>query len=163
MASRSVRIRLADSREEIAGIRELTKNADLDSFARSWAMKRAVEHALLIISEAAKHLPPSMKEAHPEVPWQKLHALGNLLRHAYRRIDPEILWSIVSDHLSALDQTVLTLLNEPEGSLLKFCWLGLAGARSACVETRAQVRFASRSAGFENFVCFGYCVCGFHA
>ena len=45
-------------REEIAGIRDLTKDASAESFALSWAMKRAVQHALLIIAEAAKHVPP---------------------------------------------------------------------------------------------------------
>jgi uncharacterized protein with HEPN domain len=57
MASRSFRIRLIDIREEIAGIRDLARNATAESFAASWAMKRAVEHALLIIAEAAKHIP----------------------------------------------------------------------------------------------------------
>jgi uncharacterized protein with HEPN domain len=116
MNSRSPRIWLTDIREEIAGIRDLTKDADLKSFAVSWAMKRAVEHGLLIIAEAAKYLPSSMKEARPEVPWQKIHALGNLLRHEYRRIDPEILWSIVTDHLSALDDAVVALLRDTEES-----------------------------------------------
>jgi uncharacterized protein with HEPN domain len=57
MPSRSFRIRLIDIREEIAGIRSLTRNATADSFGKSWAMKRAVEHALLIIAEAASTFP----------------------------------------------------------------------------------------------------------
>jgi uncharacterized protein with HEPN domain len=69
---------------------------------------------LLIIAEAAKHLPSSMKEARPEVPWQKIHALGNLLRHEYRRIDPEILWSIVTDHLPVLDDAAAALLGDEQ-------------------------------------------------
>jgi uncharacterized protein with HEPN domain len=90
--------------------RELTKGADLATFAGSWAMKRAVQHALLIVAEAAKHLPPAMKESRPDVPWQKIHGLGNMLRHEYRRIDPEILWSIVTEHLDALNEAVGTFL-----------------------------------------------------
>lgn len=62
MAGRSFRIRLSDIREEIAGIKALTKDADAESFAASWAMKRAIEHALLIIAEAAKHIPDDVKQ-----------------------------------------------------------------------------------------------------
>ena len=90
MARHSIRVRLVDIRDEIAGIRDLTKGATASSFASSWVMKRAVQHALLIIAEAAKHIPAELKEKKPEVPWHKIHGLGNLLRHEYRRIDPEI-------------------------------------------------------------------------
>jgi uncharacterized protein with HEPN domain len=110
MTSRSFRIRLSDIREEIAGIRALTRDANAESFAASWAMKRAVEHALLIIAEAAKHIPDNLKATRPEVPWQKIHGLGNLLRHEYRRIDPDVLWSVVTDHLDELDNAAAALL-----------------------------------------------------
>lgn len=66
MAARSFRIRLSDIREEIAGIRGLTKDSDAEFFAANWAMKRAVQHALLIIAEAAKHIPADLKDMHPE-------------------------------------------------------------------------------------------------
>jgi uncharacterized protein with HEPN domain len=114
MARHSPRVWLVDICGEIAGIRELTKHADLAAFANNWAMKRAVEHALLIVAEAAKHLPPEMKDSQPDVPWQKIHGLGNLLRHEYRRIDPEVLWSIVTEHLDALDRAAAALLEKLE-------------------------------------------------
>src|ERR1043166_7001971 len=110
MSERALRIWLIDIRSEIAGIRELTSDAEFATFAESWGMKRAVEHGLLI-AEAAKHLPAPMKRSHPEVPWEKIHGLGNLLRHEYRRIDPEILWSIVTEHLSTLDAAAAALLD----------------------------------------------------
>ena len=112
MAERSFRVWLADIREEIAGIRGLTKDATAQSFGNSWAMKRAVQHALLIIAEAAKHIPSELKAAHPGVPWRKIHGLGNLLRHEYRRIDPNILWSVVTEQLDALDKAMASMLRE---------------------------------------------------
>jgi uncharacterized protein with HEPN domain len=45
---------------------------------------------------------------------QKIHGLGNLLRHEYRRIDPEVLWSIVTEHLDALDRAAAALLEKLE-------------------------------------------------
>lgn len=61
MAERSFLVRLSDIRGEIAGIRDLVKNATPESFAASWAMTRATQHALLIIAEAAKHIPAEHK------------------------------------------------------------------------------------------------------
>jgi len=108
--ARSPRVWLVDIRGEIAGIRALTGNATEGEFTESWAMKRAVEHALLIIAEAAKNLPAPMKDARPEVAWHKIHGLGNMLRHEYRRIDAEVLWSVVTEHLDALDDAAAALL-----------------------------------------------------
>ena len=102
MAARLPRVWLRDIREEIAGIRGLTKDADLGAFSASWGMKRAVERALLIIAE--------VKDARLEVPWSKIHGLGNLLRHQYRHIDPEVLWSIVTAQLDQLDNATAALL-----------------------------------------------------
>jgi len=75
-------------------------------------MRRAVEHALLIIAEASKHIPDDLKAARPEVPWQKIHGLGNMLRHEYRRIDADILWSVVTESLDDLDEAVAVLLKD---------------------------------------------------
>ena len=75
-------------------------------------MTRAVQHALLIIAEAAKHIPPELKDSHSDVPWQKIHGLGNLLRHEYRRIDPNILWSVIIEHLDRLDKAAAAMLDQ---------------------------------------------------
>ena len=115
MPARSVRIRLIDIREEIAGIRSLTKNETAESFATDWAMKRAVQHALLIIAEAARHIPDNLKTTRPEVPWKRIHGLGNMLRHEYSRIDSDILWSIITENLVDLDRAAEALLTgQPE-------------------------------------------------
>jgi uncharacterized protein with HEPN domain len=115
MPERSVRIRLIDIREEIAGIRGLTKNATAESFSADWVMKRAVQHALLIISEATRHIPDDLKNARPEVPWRDIHGLGNMLRHEYRRIDPDVLWTIVTEDLADLDRAAEALLAGERG------------------------------------------------
>jgi uncharacterized protein with HEPN domain len=86
MKAHRVRLRLIEICEEISGIQSPTRGADLAQFSSSRAMKRAAEHALLIIAEAAKHIPRAMKDTRPEVPWHKIHGLSNLLRHEYRHI-----------------------------------------------------------------------------
>jgi uncharacterized protein with HEPN domain len=113
MAEHSIRIRLIDIREEIAGIRRLTKDATPELFDTNWGMKRAVQHALLIISEATRHIPDDLKKTRPEVPWQKIHSLGNMLRHEYREINSDIVWSIITGQLDDLDRAAAALLTDP--------------------------------------------------
>jgi uncharacterized protein with HEPN domain len=97
------------------GYSRLDKGRDRGILWCDWAMKRAVQHALLIIAEAAKHIPDDLKETRPEVPWKSIHGLANLLRHEYRRIDSDILWSIITENLADLDRAAEILLaGEPE-------------------------------------------------
>lgn len=57
---------------------------------------------LELIGEAATHIPDSVRQAHPEVPWRMIIATRNRLIHAYLGIDNDTLWSIVVTDLPAL-------------------------------------------------------------
>lgn len=83
MPALRARVRLQDILDEIAGIRAVTAGLCFDAFERSWITLRATQHALLIISEAVKNLPPDLKARRPEIPWERIRALGNFLRHEY--------------------------------------------------------------------------------
>src|SRR6266849_3663640 len=54
----------------------------------------AVERMFEIISEASRFIPEDMKAKEKDIAWQRMADLGNWLRHAYHRIDAEILWNI---------------------------------------------------------------------
>jgi hypothetical protein len=62
---RSILLRLSDIRTAIIGIQDLTAGVTLDGFANSWAMQRAVERGLEIISEASRHVPDDLKALAP--------------------------------------------------------------------------------------------------
>jgi len=76
----------------------------------SWITWRAVEHGLLIVTEAAKALLAELKATHPEIPWRQLEAFGNFLRHEYQRVDPQTLWRIATVDLKALEPTARAML-----------------------------------------------------
>jgi uncharacterized protein with HEPN domain len=63
----------------------------LEASTASWITRRAAERAIEIISEASRHLPEEMRASAPEVPWREIAAIGNVLRHAYHRIDGEVI------------------------------------------------------------------------
>ncbi|MGL4405670.1 MAG: HepT-like ribonuclease domain-containing protein [Notoacmeibacter sp.] len=59
--------------------------------------RAAFERFLEILSEASRHIPKEMKDDAPEIPWADIANIGNHLRHAYHRVDFELLWRIHED------------------------------------------------------------------
>jgi uncharacterized protein with HEPN domain len=96
--------RLNDILEAIAHIFAEMADVSLDAFERDWRKRWLVERGVEIISEATRYLPAEMKARHPEIPWPKVAAIGNVLRHEYERIAPDILWRLAQDELLPLEQ-----------------------------------------------------------
>jgi uncharacterized protein with HEPN domain len=114
--TRSVRLRLADIQESLQGIQSLVATASYAAFAGDWAMQRAVERGLEIISEASRHLPDDLKVMAPEIPWRQIAAIGNLLRHEYQRTDVRATWNIVEEHLPRLAVAIDRLIRALEAA-----------------------------------------------
>ena len=69
-----------------------------------------VERNLEIISEASRRLQDDLKALHPDVNWRVVADLGNVLRHAYHRVEEVILIETVVDHLTPLRSAVVAVL-----------------------------------------------------
>ena len=67
---------------------------------RRWIVERGVE----IISEASRRLPDDLKERHPEIPWKKVAAIGNVIRHDYENVSANALWKAAHDDFPALEE-----------------------------------------------------------
>ncbi len=92
---------------------------DLATFVAQGPVVYAVQYALLIVSEAARRLGPNAERLAPDQPWADIRSIGNVLRHQYDEIDPEVIWSILQRDLASLKEAaqraVLALsANDPE-------------------------------------------------
>ncbi|KDP92244.1 MULTISPECIES: DUF86 domain-containing protein [Clavibacter] len=59
--------------------------------------QRRIACSLVVdLSTAAARLPPSFREAHPEVNWNGIRAVRNFIAHDYAGTDQEILWEAVA-------------------------------------------------------------------
>ena len=81
-------VRLQHMLENIDGVLDITAGQTISAILESFVLIRATERALQIISEAAKELPPDVRDREPGVPWKNIIGIGNLLRHEYYRLDP---------------------------------------------------------------------------
>jgi uncharacterized protein with HEPN domain len=64
----------------------------------------AVVHNLLVIGEAARCLPASIKENHPDIDWIAINGLRNRIAHEYFGLSLSVIWEIVQTDLPRLQQ-----------------------------------------------------------
>ncbi|MFD0986147.1 HepT-like ribonuclease domain-containing protein [Methyloligella solikamskensis] len=103
-------------RDHIDFLLRVADEHSFEDFRDSRVLRYACQYAVLVIAEAANHLPPELKQRAPEVPWPNIISIGHKLRHEYHRVDPEIIWDIAINHASQLRRAVLRLLAD-EASL----------------------------------------------
>jgi uncharacterized protein with HEPN domain len=97
-------LRLTDIVEAIANIRSEMAGVSLEAFEADWRKRWLIERGVEIISEASRHLPDELKARHPVIPWRQVADIGNVLRHEYQRVAPDVLWRLAQDDLSPLDR-----------------------------------------------------------
>jgi uncharacterized protein with HEPN domain len=108
--SRNIAVVLAEN--AISGIENSVARKTLADFEREWLLKHGVQRGIEIISEAARHLPPNLRDRHPEIPWKQVIAMGSILRHEYHRIADPIVWTVVTDDLPKLRAAVDALRHD---------------------------------------------------
>ena len=70
----------------------------------------AVLHALGVVGEAAKKLPPELRDEVPNVPWRQIAGFRDRLVHAYHDVDPGVIWQVVTRGLVPLRDAAGALL-----------------------------------------------------
>lgn len=108
--NRSTLPRLVDIDRNTKVVMDLTKNRTFSHFQHDVGFRYAVHYAVLIIAEAASHLPPAATDPYPDVPWRKILAIGDKLRHEYFRIDDDILWEVATVYLPPLRRVVKAMM-----------------------------------------------------
>ena len=112
MKRRKPAVRLQDILDNIINIQNFLKGKSLENFKTDTFLRFAVERALEIISEASRHIAESDKARYPQIPWYEIKAVGNILRHEYQSVDPEIIWDTATQDLEPLRHAIETMKRE---------------------------------------------------
>ena len=107
---------LADIIENAERIEAYLVGMDREAFERDGKTRDAVERCLERICEAAHRLGARAAELAPNQPWGDIRAMGNRLRHAYDRLDLDIVWNTVRDRLPPLAADARWALAKLQGS-----------------------------------------------
>ena len=90
-------------------------DVSLEAFESDWQRQWLVERGVEIISEASRHLTDELKTRNPEIPWQKVAGIGNILRHNYESIAAPVLWKQVQADFPTLEKACRAELAAEEG------------------------------------------------
>ena len=93
---------LWDMVEAAREIRGFVKGIAAREFLRNRMIQMAVERAVEIIGEAARHVSDSFKQDHPEIPWRKIVAQRHVLAHEYGDIKQDRMWDIATKYAPEL-------------------------------------------------------------
>jgi len=102
--------RVQDILDAIAAIRDYTESMEFPDFIADRRTVDAVIRNLIIVGEAATHIPEEVCARHPVIPWAEMCAMRNLVVHEYFGVSDTILWDTVRRDLPALDEPLRRLL-----------------------------------------------------
>jgi uncharacterized protein with HEPN domain len=80
------------------------------SFSEDLMRRDAVLYRLAVVGEAAGRLSKAARDARPDVPWNRIVAMRNILVHDYGGVDIVIAWDTATVHVPALVTVVRQML-----------------------------------------------------
>ncbi len=111
MSSRDAQIHLRDILDSIEHVEMFLEEMDFAAYTADLRTKSAVERQVQIIAEAAYRLGEEADTICPGPDWKGLRGMGNVLRHAYHRVDDQIIWDTVKTEFPPLKAAVLKALS----------------------------------------------------
>lgn len=79
-----------------------TDGLDQERFVASGLNYDATVHNLILLGEAAMHVPESVRTFASEIDWRQIVGTRNRLVHGYLGINNDIVWDIIQNEIPAL-------------------------------------------------------------
>ena len=113
MSDRGWQARIKDMLEAMGNLQAFVQGMTFEDFAADLKTVRAAAFEITTLGEAARYVPRQVRSRHPEVPWDKMQAIRNIVVHEYFRVDVAILWQTITRDLPPLIPVLQAILKEP--------------------------------------------------
>jgi len=110
MSSRDCLFRIQDILNAIQKIETYIEGMTAVQFKKNELVIDAVVRNLEIIGEASKNISPSTKRLYPNIPWDQMNGMRNILIHEYFGVDVATVWHTAKTHLPFLKKQLVPIL-----------------------------------------------------
>jgi len=100
----------------VDSIKKIERYASLGraEFEKNELIQIWIIHYLQIIGEASRKISGELRNHTPEIPWQEIIAMRNILVHEYSGIDVDEVWSAVETDLPVLKEKIEKISLHPK-------------------------------------------------
>ncbi len=95
MPHRVWKFRIQDILDAVGAVQKYTEGMEFKSFIEDRRTVDAVVRNLIIIGEAAVHVPEDICLKHPEIHWYDMRGMCNFVVHEYFRASDAVIWDTV--------------------------------------------------------------------
>lgn len=114
MPPRTWDFRVRDILDSIGAIEGHVGDMTYDQFAADGKTIDAVLRNLTIIGEAATNVPASVQDRYPDVPWDDMRRMRNVVVHIYFGVNLPIVWQTIQGDLPPLRTQLEQVLRDVE-------------------------------------------------
>jgi len=116
MSPREWKFRIEDILAAINSILSYTADLSYENFIQDRKTVDAVIRNLIVIGEAAVHLPDEVCSFYNTLPWNEMRSMRNFMVHEYFGISDKIIWNTIHQNLPSLIAPLRSILNDCERS-----------------------------------------------
>ena len=102
---------LDDILTALSDVEEFTRGMYYETFSEDKKTINAVIRSLEVLGEATKRIPTSFRLKHPDIPWNKMAGMRDVLIHDYMGVDLKTVWKVAQERLPELKPLLGKLLS----------------------------------------------------
>lgn len=107
--SRDIGLYIDDILESMDKIQAYIETVGEDEFYSDSEKQDAVLRRMLFIGEATKNIPAEFRTKYPDVPWQKMAGLRDIIVHQYFGVTLGLIWRVANSDLPLLRERILEI------------------------------------------------------
>lgn len=107
---------IQDILDSIDAIEEFVKEMQFKDFSKDKKTIYAVVRGVEIIGEATKHIPASIRNKYPKIPWKDMSGMRDKVIHEYFGVDLKVVWRTAKEELSPIRPLIRKVLEELENN-----------------------------------------------